>query len=46
VLAYIKYKGHKLIILERVRDWEKWKKTTFKAWLFIVFDESGGNKGC
>jgi hypothetical protein len=22
------------------------KKTTFKAWLFIVFDELRGNKGC
>jgi hypothetical protein len=26
--------------------WEKWKKTTFKAWLFIVFEELRGNKGC
>lgn len=25
---------------------KKWKKTSFKASLFIVFDELRGNKGC
>jgi hypothetical protein len=25
---------------------KRWENTTFKAWLFIVFEELGGNKGC